>query len=141
MLEEDAAVDGIGLSLESFCNGVVVVAAVGVVSVFESVVCVAGSVRLCLYVLSVEEFVFDSCKLALLSSIEARNFSFIWRILSLIIWPSNSFAINCFVSGVSFNDLPKDYWFRFVQMRIKCLITFLIFLNFPFDIAITPRKE
>ena len=140
MLEEDAAVDGIGLSLESFCNGVVVVADVdvGVVSV---VVSVAERVKLCLYVLSVEEFVFDSCELALLSSIEARNFSFIWRILSLIIWPSNSFAINCFVSGVSFNDLPKDYWFRFVQMRIKCLITFLIFLNFPFDIAITPRKE
>ena len=136
MPEEDAAVDGLGLSLESFCNDVVAVAVVGVVSVVSVVVSVAGRVKLCLYVLSVEDVVFDTCKLALLASIEARNFSLIWRILSLNFWPSNFFAANCFFSGVSINDVSTTYWFRFVQMENKfwgeiclytCLITFLTF--------------
>ena len=112
MLEEDAAVDGLELSLKSFCNDVVAVAVDGVVSVVSVVVSVAGRVKLCLYVLSVEDVVFDTCKLALLASIEARNFSLIWRILSLNFWPSNFFAANCFVSGVSINDISTNYWFR-----------------------------
>ena len=57
---KDAAVDGLALSLASFCTGVVD----AVVSVFVGV---AESVKLCLSVFSVlEEFLFEIPKLVLL---------------------------------------------------------------------------
>ena len=60
---KDAAVDGLALSLASFCTGVVD----AVVSVFVGV---AGSVKLCLCVFSVlEEFLFETRKLLLLFSV------------------------------------------------------------------------
>ena len=88
MLDEDAAVDGLALSLASFCNDVVDAVVVSVVSI---VVGVAGSVKLCLCVFSVlDEFLFETPKLdLLLSRSEARYFSLIRCILSLNNWPSN----------------------------------------------------
>ena len=94
LVDEDAAVDGLAaLSLESFCNAVVDVVVAVVVSVVSIVVGVAGSVNLFLCVFSVEEFLFETRKLALLSRSEARYFSLISRILSLNNWASNLFAI------------------------------------------------
>ena len=62
--EEDAAVDGLALSLASFCDDVVDAVVSVVVSVFVGV---AGSVKLCLSVFSVlEEFLFEIPKLVLL---------------------------------------------------------------------------
>ena len=61
---EEAAVDVLALSLASFCTGVVDPV---VVSVFVGV---AESVKLCLCVFSVlEEFLFETRKLLLLSSV------------------------------------------------------------------------
>ena len=106
MLDEDAAVGELALLiLESLCNAVVdvVVVVVVVVSVVSIVVGVAGSVRLCLCVFSVEEFLFvETGKLVLLSlRSEARYFSLIRRILSLNKWPSNLFAILSALNSLS----------------------------------------
>ena len=65
--EEDAAVDGLALSLASFCDDVVDAVVSVVVSVFVGV---AGSVKLCLCVFSVlEEVLFETRKLVLLFSV------------------------------------------------------------------------
>ena len=103
MLDKDAAVGELALLiLESLCNGVVDVVVAVVVSVVSIVVGVAGSVRLCLCVFSVEEFLFKTRKLILLSlRSEARYFSLISRILSLNKWPSNLF-FDPGKSGVDF---------------------------------------
>ena len=103
MLNEDPAVDELALlSLESLCNAVVDVVVAVVVSVVSIVVGVAGSVRLCLCVFSVEEFLLETRKLALLSlRSEARYFSLIRRILSLNKWPSNLFAILSALNSLS----------------------------------------